>query len=140
MTQHKWEKYSLDRESKYFNPRFGGNLKEFIRRMVEDLDYEIGAFFCMGYGREHNIMAEKNIAKNDFDEIAYQALNYEHTNMDFEKVIAGVDVGQTVSIDKSGDAWCDVIPVNDWSFNSKYTDVVDGVIKSMRKEIMGEDA
>ena len=138
--KQEWKNYEMSKERKYYNPRFGGNLKEFIRRMVEDLGYTIGAFFCMDYGRNHSIMAEKNIEANDFEEIAYQALNYEHTNIDFDKVIDGVDVGQTVSVMMTGDAWCDVVPINDWSYRRDSVDVVDGLIKSMREEIMGDDA
>ena len=40
----------------------------------------------------------------------------------------------------SGDAWCDVIPINDWSFSHEHEDVVDRVYKSMREEIMGDEA
>ena len=85
-------------------------------------------------------MEAKQINENDFEEIAYQALNYEHTNLDFEKEIDGKDVGQTVSIMTTGDAWCDVIPVNDWSFKRDSVDVIDRVYKSMREEIMGDEA
>ena len=130
----------MDKEREYYNPRFGGNLKEFIRRMVEDEGYTIGNFFPMYEGRSYKIMESKQINENDFEEIAYQALNYEHTNLDFEKEIDGKDVGQTVSIMMSGDAWCDVIPINDWSFKIDSVDVVERITKSMRKEIMGDEA
>ena len=140
MSEHKWAKYQMDKEREYYNPIFGGNLKEFIRRMVEDEGYTIGNFFPLYDGRSYRIMETKQINENDFDEIAYQALNYEHTNLDFEKEIDGKDVGQTVSMMISGDAWCDVIPVNDWSIRHGQEDVVDRVTTSMREEIMGDDA
>ena len=140
MSEHKWAKYQMDKEREYYNPRFGGNLKEFIRRMVEDEGYTIGNFFPLYDGRSYRIMETKQINENDFDEIAYQALNYEHTNLDFEKEIDGKDVGQTVSMMISGDAWCDVIPINDWSFIIDSVDVIDRVYKSMREEIMGDEA
>ena len=139
MSEHKWARYELE-EREHYNPRFGGNLKEFIRRMVEDEGYTIGNFFPLYDGRSYRIMETKQINENDFDEIAYQALNYEHTNLDFEKEIDGKDVGQTVSMMISGDAWCDVIPINDWSFSHEHEDVVERVTKSMREEIMGDDA
>tara|TARA_R100001460_G_scaffold56738_3_gene96449 strand:- start:311 stop:733 length:423 start_codon:yes stop_codon:yes gene_type:complete len=140
MSEHKWAKYQMNKEREYYNPRFGGNLKEFIRRMVEDEGYTIGNFFPLYDGRDYRIMEVKQINENDFEEIAYQALNYEHTNLDFEKEIDGKDVGQTVSITMTGDAWCDVIPVNDWSFKRGSVDVVGRVTKSMREEIMGDEA
>ena len=68
--------------------------------------------------------------------MAYQALNHEHSNMTFAKD----DNRQTVSIMMSGDTYCDVIPINDWSYSYGKEDVVDRVIKSMREEIMGDEA
>ena len=38
----------------------------------------------------------------------------------------------------TGDSYCDVIPINDWSFRDGQEDVVDRVIKDMRDEIMGD--
>jgi len=40
----------------------------------------------------------------------------------------------------TGDSWCDVIPINDWSFRREQEDVVNKVVQSMRDEIMGDDA
>jgi len=131
--KEEWIKYDM-RERKYFNPRFGGNLKEFIRRMVEDEGFTIGALFPYYEGRSHNILEDMDMT--DYDEMAYQALNYEHTNMDFVKE----ENSQTVSILMTGDPWCDVVPINDWSFRRNQEDVVDRVMKSLREEIMGDDA
>jgi|TARA_B100000085_G_scaffold163577_1_gene148712 hypothetical protein len=128
-----YNKYEM-KERKYYNPRFGGNLKEFIRRMVEDEGFTIGALFPYYEGRSYDML--EGMDMTDYDEMAYRALNYEHTNMDFVKG----DNGQTVSILMTGDAWCDVVPINDWSFRHNQEDVVDRVMKSMREEIMGEDA
>ena len=128
-----YNKYEM-REREYYNPRFGGNLKEFIRRMVEDEGFTIGALFPYYEGRSHNIL--EGMDMTDYDEMAYQALNYEHTNMDFVKG----DNTQTISILVTGDAWCDAVPINDWSFGYDKEDVVGRVRKSMREEIMGEDA
>ena len=131
--KEEWMKYDM-RERKYYNPKFGGNLKEFIRRMVEDEGFMVGALFPYYEGRTYNIL--EGIDMDDYDEMAYRALNYEHTNIDF----IGDGYSQTVSVLMTGDAWCDVIPINDWSFNKKREDVVDRVISTMRKEIMGDDA
>lgn len=131
--KEEWSKYEM-REREYYNPRFGGNLKEFIRRMVEDEGFTIGALFPYYEGRVLNIL--EGMDMTDYDEMAYQALNYEHTNMDFVKG----DNEQTVSILMTGDAWCDVVPINDWSFRHNQEDVVSRVNTEMRKEIMGEDA
>ena len=109
-------------------------MKEFIRRMVEDEGFTIGALFPYYEGRSHNILEDMDMT--DYDEMAYQALNYEHTNMDFVKE----ENSQTVSILMTGDPWCDVVPINDWSFRRNQEDVVDRVMKSLREEIMGDDA
>lgn len=130
-----WNMYEME-ERELWTPRFGGNLAEFIRRMVEQEGFTLGNLFPLYEGRHHNIIEGKGIALDDYEEIAYQALNYEHTNLDFEKE----GHGQTVSIMCSGDAWCDVVPINDWSFKRDKEDVVDRVYNTMRKEIMGDEA
>lgn len=124
------------KEREYYNPRFGGNLKEFIRRMVEEEGFTITNLFPYYEGRSYNVIEGKNIDAKDYDEMAYQALNYEHSNMTFAKE----GNCQTISIMMTGDAWCDVIPVNDWSFKRDTEDVVDRICSAMRAEIMGEDA
>ena len=131
--KEEWSKYDM-KERDYYNPRFGGNLKEFIRRMVEDEGFTITALFPLYEGRSHNIL--EGMDMTDYDEMAYQALNHEHTNMDFVKE----ENSQTISILVTGDAWCDVIPINDWSFRHNQIDVVDRVREALRKEIMGDDA
>tara|TARA_Y100000004_G_C8812760_1_gene368460 strand:+ start:395 stop:799 length:405 start_codon:yes stop_codon:yes gene_type:complete len=132
---HKWAKYALN-ERELYNPRFGGNLKEFIRRMVEDEGFTISNLFPYYEGRSYNIMHNKNIEPTDFDELAYQGLNYEHTNMTFIKE----GHVQTVSIMMCGDEWCDVVPINDWTVPREKEDVVDRVLSTLRDEIMGVDA
>tara|TARA_Y100000004_G_scaffold176367_1_gene216856 strand:+ start:83 stop:514 length:432 start_codon:yes stop_codon:yes gene_type:complete len=134
--RHKWAKYEMDDEDRpYYNPRFGGNLKEFIRRMVEEEGFTIGSLFPYYDGRS-NCLIKGGIAIDDYETMAYQALNHEHSNMDFKKD----DNSQTISIMMSGDAYCDVIPINDWSFRHGQEDVVSRVSKAMRQEIMGDEA
>ena len=136
--RHKWAKYRMDNENRpYYNPRFGGNLKEFIRRMVEDEGFDIAALFPYYDGRQACfIKCDGGIAIDDHESMAYHALNCEHTNMTF----VNGDNTQTVSIMMTGDTYCDVIPINDWSYRRGQEDVVDRVVTSMREEIMGDDA
>ena len=134
--RHKWAKYHMDDEERpYYNPTFGGNLKEFIRRMVEDEGFTITTLFPYYDGR-NNCLLKGGIAIDDYETMAYEALNHEHSNMDFKKD----DNFQTISIMITGDAYCDVIPINDWSYRRGQEDVVNRVSKSMRQEIMGDDA
>tara|TARA_Y100000004_G_scaffold87268_1_gene97829 strand:- start:918 stop:1343 length:426 start_codon:yes stop_codon:yes gene_type:complete len=137
--RHEWAKYHMDDEDRpYYNPRFGGNLKEFIRRMVEDEGFTIVTLFPYGDGCLLKGIPEdaNGIGRDDYESMAYQALNHEHSNMTFAKD----DNRQTVSIMMSGDTYCDVIPINDWTYSYGKEDVVDRVIKSMREEIMGDEA
>jgi hypothetical protein len=118
---------------------FGGcedNLEEFITRMV-GRGYEIIAFYPADDPWE-DIMKYKNIEKNDFNHIAYQALNFEHTNIRFfNKETKSI---QTISVMMTGDPYCDVVPINDWSFQRGKTDVVDEIFSELREEIMGDEA
>ena len=135
--RHKWAKYHMDDENrKWYNPTFGGNLKEFIRRMVEDEGFTVTSLFPMPDGRDYCELENGKVNSTDYEELAYEALNDEHSNMDFTKD----DDTQTISVMMSGDDYCDVIPINDWSYSYGKEDVVDRVIKSMREEIMGDDA
>ena len=136
--RHKWAKYHMDGEDRlYYNPVFGGNLKEFIRRMVEDEGFDIAALFPYYDGRAGCLIKGGfGIAIDDHESMAYQALNHEHSNMDFTKD----DNSQTISIMMTGDTYCDVIPINDWSYRRGQEDVVNRVVSSMREEIMGDDA
>ena len=134
--RHEWAKYHMDdEERKYYNPMFGGNLKEFIRRMVEDEGFTITALFPRWDGRGACLI-KGGMAIDDYESMAYQALNHEHSNMDFTKG----ENAQTVSIMMTGDKYCDVIPINDWSFRHEQEDVVDRVVSHMRDEIMGDEA
>ena len=141
--RHKWAKYEMDNEERpYYNPRFGGNLKEFIRRMVEDEGFTIDSLFPYydSYaedGTTNNLLSgDYGIAVDDYESIAFQALNLEHSNIDMSKG----DNRQVISIMMTGDEWCDVIPINDWSFRHGEEDVVHRVMQSMRDEIMEDDA
>lgn len=136
--RHKWAEYEMDNEEReWYNPRFGGNLKEFIRRMVEDEGFTIDSLFPYHDGRTNNLLnGDGGIAVDDYESIAYQALNLEHSNIDFSKG----DNRQVISVMMTGDNWCDVIPINDWSFRREQEDVVNKIVQSMRDEIMGDES
>ena len=102
-------------------------LREFITRM-EEVGFHVAGFW-EPFGGE-SLMHK--------DDIAYQALNYEHTNIRFENSELGY--GQTISVMLSGDKWCDVVPINDWTLKRDKTDFVDLFVKALREEHMGEDA
>ena len=135
--RHKWAKYHMDDEERpYYNPTFGGNLKEFIRRMVEDEGFTVTSVFAYYDGRNNCLLKTNYLQRNDdFESIAYEALSMEHTNIDFTKD----NNRQIISVMMTGDSYCDVIPINDWSFRNGEEDVVDRVMKDMRNEIMGDE-
>jgi hypothetical protein len=134
--RHKWAKYHMDDEERpYYNPTFGGNLKEFIRRMVEDEGFTITTLFPYYDGRANCLLKSRRIAIDDYESMAYQAMNHEHSNMEFNKE----KNRQIISVMLTGDSYCDVIPINDWSFRYGEVDVVSKVVNSMRDEIMGDE-
>jgi hypothetical protein len=105
------------------------NLSDFIDRMLE-VGFEITAFFPYYEGRSYSLLSCVDIAR--------QALNYEHTNIDFTNKETGER--QTISVMMTGDIWCDIVPINDWSFRHGNTDWVDMFVKAIREEQLGEDA
>tara|TARA_R110002020_G_scaffold120162_4_gene273933 strand:- start:16971 stop:17336 length:366 start_codon:yes stop_codon:yes gene_type:complete len=116
---------------------FGGcedNLEVFIRRMV-NLGNKIIDFFPM-WDYNLDIMQYKNIEENDFNTIAYQALNFEHTNIRFFN--ERTNVTQTVSVMMTGDKWCDVVPINDWGWQTGKPDVVKQVLDKLINELRDE--
>ena len=134
--RHKWAKYHMDDEERpYYNPTFGGNLKEFIRRMVEDEGFTVTSLFPYYDGRGScRMKGESAISKDDFESIAYQALNMEHSNIDFKHEKDGYS--RTISVMMTGDSYCDMIPINDWTLNHDEPDDIGMLIDEMRNEIM----
>ena len=118
---------------------FGGfedNLEEFLNRMYAR-GYKIVAFFPY-YDSGLDIMQYKSIEDGDLNHIAYQALNFEHTNIRLEN--EETDSRATISVMLTGDDWCDVVPINDWSFQRDRPDIVDEVVQELREELLGDDA
>ena len=107
------------------------NLGDFIDRMLE-VGFEITAFFPMFEGRSYSLLPCNDIAR--------QALNYEHTNIDFTH--EETNNRQTISVMMTGDIWCDIVPINDWSFLKGKTDWVKMFRDAIHEEQLklGEDA
>tara|TARA_R100001594_G_scaffold149539_1_gene207665 strand:+ start:3529 stop:3948 length:420 start_codon:yes stop_codon:yes gene_type:complete len=111
------------------NFKFGDNLYAFFWEMRER-GFEVT---WMGYGYEE----VRPIDFSDLDEVTYQAQNFEGCNVTLFNKETGNE--QTVAVNYTGDAWCDVVPIVDWTFkrdSEKYPDVVDGVITMLREEFM----
>ena len=105
------------------------NLEDFIERM-EEIGFEVTAMFPYYEGRSYNLLPCNDIAR--------QALNYEHTNIDFTN--PETKERQTISVLMTGDIWCDIVPINDWSFRHGETDWVELFVDAIREEQLGEDA
>lgn len=119
------------------------NLARFIEQMTER-GFVIARFFAMpdAYDLMHTI--EDNTL--DCHEIAHQALNYEHTNITFqygirhEGVMEPNGYRQTISVMMTGDPWCDVVPINDWTFSDRGPDAVEEIVNALRTELLSDDA
>lgn len=105
------------------------NLGDFIDRMLE-VGFEITAFFPYYEGRSYDLLPCNDIPR--------QALNYEHTNIDFNN--EETKERHTVSVMMTGDIWCDIVPINDWTYRSGQTDWVKIFVDEIREEQLGEDA
>lgn len=112
------------------------NLGDFIDRMLE-VGFEITAFFPYYDGRSNSLLPCNDIPR--------QALNYEHTNIDFTN--PETNERQTISVMMTGDIWCDIVPINDWSCRRGNTDWVKMFVDAIREEQLaiceeqfGEDA
>ena len=112
------------------NFKFGDNLYAFFWEMRER-GFEIT---WMGYGYED----VRPLDFSDLDEVTYQAQNFEGCNVRlFNKETGYI---QTVAVDYTGDAWCDVVPIVNWNTLRGKPDIVDEVITMLREEILGDDA
>ena len=109
---------------------FGDNLYAFFWEMRER-GFEVT---WMGYGYEDI----RPIDFSDLDEVTYQSQNFEGCNVTLENKETGNR--QTVAVDYSGDAWCDVVPIVNWNTLRGKPDIVDEVITMLREEFLGDDA
>jgi len=124
------------------------NLARFIEQMTER-GFTIVRFFTMPdrYDLYHLIDGtEATPDRLDYYEIAHQALNYEHTNITFqygirrEGIMEPNGYRQTISVMLTGDPWCDVVPINDWSFSHNHPDAVKEIVNALRTELLSDDA
>lgn len=124
------------------------NLARFIERMTTR-GFVIARFFAMPdrYDLMHTIEDSRtNSLPLDCHEVAHQALNYEHTNITFqygvvhEGVMEPNGYRQTISVMLTGDPWCDVVPINDWTFSDRGPDAVEEIINDLRTELLSDDA
>ena len=109
---------------------FGDNLYAFFWEMRER-GFEVT---WMGYGYEE----VRPLDFSDLDEVTYQSQNFEGCNVTLENKETGNR--QTVAVDYSGDAWCDVVPIVNWNTLRGKPDIVDEVITMLREEFLGDDA
>ena len=124
------------------------NLARFIEAMTTR-GFTIVRFFTMPdrYDLYHLIDGtEERPDRLDYYEVAHQALNYEHTNLPFqygvrhEGVMEPNGYRQTISVMLTGDPWCDVVPINDWSFSHNHPDAVKEEINRLRTELLSDEA
>jgi len=122
------------------NIDYAETLARFIEQMTAR-GFTITRFFTMP--DRYDLM---HFVNEDAYEVAYQALNYEHTNITFqygirhEGVMEPNSYRQTISVMLTGDPWCDVIPINDWTFSNRGPDAVEEIVNALRTEILVEDA
>jgi hypothetical protein len=121
------------------------NLAKFIERMTKR-GFTIARFFTMPDKYDLYHLIDQCGHALDYHEIAHQALNFEHTNITFqygirhEGVMEPNSYRQTISVMLTGDPWCDVIPINDWTFSNRGPDAVEEIVNALRTEILVEDA
>lgn len=124
------------------------NLARFIEQMVTR-GFVIARFFAMPdrYDLMHFVRpctVDNTVV--DYHEVANQALNYEHTNITFqygvrhEGVMEPNGYRQTISVMMTGDPWCDVVPINDWSFSHHHPDAVKEIVNALRTELLSDEA
>ena len=112
------------------------NLQEFLRRM-EEIGYEVSAMWPAYEGRGYDILQSVN--PNDLYSVARQALNYEHSNIQLSQT-DDIAKRQIISVMLSGDTYCDIVPINDWTVPRGRNDDVKMFVNAIREEILGEDA
>ena len=74
----------------------------------------------------------------NLDDVASWAANREDCRVRLHN--SESNYGQSVYVLYTGDSWCDVVPIYNWTIPRDSPDVVDIVISEIRDEILGEDA
>lgn len=116
-------------QRRYGGFQFGDNLFRFFHEM-RCRNYEVTYMGCWGEKVEKDY--------TDLDEVTYQAQNYEGCNVTLTHYVSGHR--QTVAVDYTGDEWCDVVPIVDWSVPRDHPDVVNMVVNMIREDVLGDDA
>ena len=117
------------KERRYGGFKFDDNLFRFFHEMNMRY-YEVTYMNSFGEKVE--------IDYTDLDEVTFQSQNYEGCNVTLKNRNSGHR--QTVRVDYTGDDWCDVVPIVDWSIPRGKPDVVDMVIKMIREDVLGDEA
>ena len=117
------------KERRYGGFKFDDNLFRFFHEM-HVRGYEVTYMSAFGEAVRD--------CYNDLDEVAYQSQNYEGCNVTMTHYVTRHK--QTVAVDYTGDAWCDVVPIINWTMPRDHPDVVRMVIDMIREDVLGDDA
>ena len=101
--------------------KFGDNLYRFFCEMAAR-GYKVIKMSC-DYDYER---VRVQGGYQDLDEVTYQAQNYEGCNVRLQNT--ETSHGQTIAVDYSGDDWCDVVPIVDWTVPRDHPDTVNEVV------------
>jgi hypothetical protein len=112
------------------------NLQDFLLRM-EEIGYEVSAMWPAYEGRGYDLLETVN--SSDLHSVARQALNYEHSNIQLSQT-DDITKRQIISVMLTGDTYCDIVPINDWTVPRGRNDDVKMFVNAIRGEILGEDA
>ena len=110
-----------------YRSRNHDNLVEFLNRMN-----------ARGFAVTRMTEAPTGTDMTNNDDVASWATNYEGCNVRLDNTETGNR--QTIAVMYTGDDWCDVVPIVDWSYTIHAEDVVNQVINEIREEILGDDA
>ena len=77
-----------------------------------------------------DVIRNSGLDVSNAEEVAYQGLNYEETWVVFEHPTADT---QSAKFMLTGDKWCDVVPIADWTFKRNGTDVIKEVYDELRE-------
>ena len=103
-------------------------LEAFIKEMFQR-DYEITRMKSWSGIDVMEYAGEKyGLDPTDANEVAYQSLNFEETWVEFTKG----EAKQQVKFMLTGDKWCDVVPIADWTFQRNKIDVVKEINDELR--------
>ena len=122
------------RHRKYGRFKFGNNLFRFFCEM-HMRGYKV--IYMSSFGEKVEFF-DSDKDYTDLDEVTYQSQNYEGCNVTLRNT--DKNHRQTVRVDYTGDDWCDVVPIIDWSIPRDKPDVVNMVIKMIREDVLGDEA